>query len=82
MVEQMLEQEMEEHLGYKKHEKSGKSAGNSRNGTFSKNITTSYGPVEIEIPRDRTGDFEPQVVKKRKTTITDFVRSACLKFIF
>jgi putative transposase len=72
MVEKMLEQEMEEHLGYQKHERGSKAAGNSRNGKIPKTVQSSYGPVNIEVPRDRNSDFEPQVVKKRQTSISAF----------
>lgn len=72
MVEKMLEQEMEEHLGYHKHERGSRKRGNSRNGTIGKTVQSSYGPVEIEVPRDRNSDFEPQVVKKRETSISAF----------
>jgi transposase-like protein len=72
MVEKMLEQEMEEHLGYQKHERASQGAGNSRNGKTRKTVRSSYGPIEMEVPRDRNSDFEPQVVKKRQTTISAF----------
>ena len=72
MVEKMLEQELEEHLGYQKHERASKSAGNARNGKTHKTGQSSYGPVEIEVPRDRNSHFEPIAVKKRQTSINDF----------
>ena len=72
MVEQMLEKEMEEHLGYEKHAIKGHRSGNSRNGKISKKVHSSYGPVEIEVPRDRNSQFEPQVVKKRQHNISSF----------
>lgn len=64
VLEAGLEAEMSEHLGYDRHDPSGKNSGNSRNGTRSKNVLTDVGPVEIEVPRDRDGSFEPQLVKK------------------
>jgi len=66
-IEQMLESEMDEHLGYEKHSNSGDNSGNSRNGYDHKTIYSDYGASEIEIPRDRNGEFEPKVVAKRQT---------------
>ncbi|GHU68298.1 IS256 family transposase [Clostridia bacterium] len=66
-VEQMLEGEMDEHLGYDKHSPEGRNGGNSRNGYGSKTITSEYGESEISVPRDRQGTFEPQVIAKRQT---------------
>ena len=66
-VEQMLEAEMEEHLGYEKHSVAGNNSGNSRNGYGNKRITSDYGETEIQVPRDRNGTFEPQVIEKRQT---------------
>jgi putative transposase len=66
-IEQMLECEMEEHLGYEKHSAMGDHSGNSRNGYNKKTITSDYGESEIEIPRDRNGEFEPKVLEKRQT---------------
>ena len=67
-LQQILEAEMEEHLGYPKHDPSGNNSGNSRNGYSKKNIKTRFGNTEIDIPRDRNGEFEPQIVKKYETT--------------
>jgi len=72
MVEKMLDQEMEQHLGYAKHSPQGHHSGNSRNGKGSKTVQSSQGPISIDIPRDRNGDFEPQIVKKRQTHINAF----------
>ena len=66
-IEQMLEAEMEEHLGYEKHSISGNNSGNSRNGYNSKTIISDYGESEIVVPRDRNGEFEPKVLEKRQT---------------
>jgi putative transposase len=67
-LQQIFEAEMEEHLGYAKHDPSGNNSGNSRNGYSKKNIKTRFGNTEIDIPRDRNGEFEPQIVKKYETT--------------
>ncbi|MBB6464150.1 transposase-like protein [Flammeovirga kamogawensis] len=63
-LEKMLEGEIEAHLGYQKHEKSENS--NSRNGYTQKTIKNEYGEQEINVPRDRSGSFEPAIVPKRK----------------
>jgi len=63
-IEQMLEAEMSEHLGYEAYEAKGRNSGNSRNGRYSKKLRTSEGETKIQVPRDRRGEFEPQVVGK------------------
>ena len=65
-IEQMLEAEMDEHLGYEKHSTKGDNSGNSRNGYNRKTIISDYGESEIVIPRDRNGEFEPKVLEKRQ----------------
>ncbi len=70
IVESSLEGEMDEHLGYAKHDPAGRDGGNSRNGTRSKTVLTEIGPVEIAVPRDRGGSFEPQLVRKRQRRLT------------
>jgi putative transposase len=72
MIEKMLEAEMDEHLGYEKHSALGYGTGNSRNGKSSKKLISSQGPIEIEVPRDRNGEFMPEVVKKRQRDISSF----------
>jgi len=66
VVESALEGEMDEHLGYAKHDPAGRDSGNSRNGKRAKTVETEAGPVEIEVPRDRAASFEPQIVRKRQ----------------
>ena len=66
-IEQMLEAEMDEHLGYEKNDVAGNNSGNSRNGYGKKTITSEYGECEISVPRDRNGEFEPKVIEKRHT---------------
>jgi len=70
VLEAGLEAEMSEHLGYDKHEPAGNNTGNSRNGIRSKTVLTDVGPVEVDVPRDRDGSFEPQLVKKRQRRLT------------
>lgn len=65
-TEKMLEAELDHHLGYEKHAPEGRNSGNSRNGKTSKRLRSKYGEVEIEVPRDRAGSFEPVVVPKRR----------------
>jgi transposase-like protein len=67
-MQQILEAEMSEHLGYDKHSPEGNNTGNSRNGYSKKTIKTKYGPTEINIPRDRNAEFEPQIIKKHENT--------------
>lgn len=72
VIETALDEEMSEHLGYDKHDPAGRGSGNSRNGVRSKTvITDNAGPVRIEVPRDRDGSFEPQLVKKRQRRLDD-----------
>lgn len=66
-IEQMLEAEMEEHLGYDKNNVAGNNSGNSRNGYGKKTIVSDYGDCEIAVLRDRNGEFEPKIIEKRKT---------------
>lgn len=79
VVESALEGELTAHLGYEKHERSEDAVGgNSRNGARSKTVLTKAGPVELDVPRDRAGTFEPAVVKKRQRrlgSIEDIVLS-------
>jgi putative transposase len=72
LVERMLESEMSEHLGYEKHDPDGKRSGNSRNGKSPKTLKTDRGEIPIEVPRDRNGEFEPQIVKKRQRRFDGF----------
>jgi putative transposase len=68
-LEAFLELEMEEHLGYPKHDPEGRGSGNSRNG---KTVRGDFGEVEIETPRDRNSSFEPKIVAKRQTSVGNF----------
>lgn len=70
--ELLLQVEMEQHLGYKKHSPEGQNSGNARNGLSTKTIRGDFGEVEIESPRDRNGSFEPKIIKKRETTVGNF----------
>jgi transposase-like protein len=70
-IEQLLEAEIDEHLGYVKHSQAGDNSGNSRNGYSKKTLKTRSGKTEIAVPRDRNGEFEPQVIRKYKTTASE-----------
>ena len=70
VLESALEGEITDHLGYEKHDPARAGSGNSRNGVRAKTVLTEVGPVEIEVPRDREGSFEPQIVKKRQRRLT------------
>ena len=71
IIQQFLEAEMEEHLGREKYEREENSDKNYRNGHSSKNIRTSFGEVDVDIPRDRKAEFEPKIVKKYETVCNE-----------
>ncbi|MFN7098311.1 MAG: IS256 family transposase [Gammaproteobacteria bacterium] len=71
-VERAMNAELDEHLGYEKHAVEGKNSGNSRNGYSSKVLKGDFGEVEITTPRDRNSTFEPQLIRKGQTRITEF----------
>jgi transposase-like protein len=66
VLETALEAEMDEHLGYARHAVEGRNTGNSRNGTRAKTVLTEVGEVEVGVPRDREGSFDPKIVRKRQ----------------
>lgn len=70
-LEQMLEAELGEQLGYERYEAKGRNSGNNRNGHYAKKVRTSDGELTIEVPRDRNGEFEPQIVKKHTTNTNE-----------
>jgi len=72
LYERMLEGEMTHHLGYPPNAPEGKNTGNSRNGKSTKTVTTDTGDVQIDVPRDRNGEFEPQLVKKHQRRTSSF----------
>jgi transposase-like protein len=82
VVESALEGELEDHLGYEKHDPAGRNGGNSRNGRRGKTVLTDVGPVEIAVPRDRDGSFAPKLVAKhqrRLSGVEDLVISLSAK---
>ena len=70
MLENGLDGELDDELGYTKYDYRNKEGENSRNGYSKKTLKTSFGETEIKVPRDRDGEFEPQLVKKNQTTLT------------
>lgn len=68
-LQQVFEAEIEEHLGYSKHNVNGINSGNSRNGYSKKTIKSKLGETKLNIPRDRKGEYEPQIIKKYETSI-------------
>ncbi len=65
VLERVLQAEMTHELGYERDDPAGAGSGNSRNGTSRKTVSTTNGPVTIDVPRDRNGEFEPRIVPKR-----------------
>lgn len=78
MVECGLEGEIEDELGYSKYDYRNKDVENSRNGYSQKKLKTSFGETEIKVPRDRNGEFEPQLVPKNKTTLAGDIEEKIL----
>ena len=70
MLENGLDGELDDELGYTKYDYRNKEGENSRNGYSKKTLKTSFGETEIKVPRDRDGEFEPQLIKKNQTTLT------------
>ncbi len=77
VLETAWEAEMSEHLGYDKHDPAGRNRGNSRNGARPKTVLTEIGPVEIEVPRDRDGDFERPSCASASAASRGSMRSCC-----
>jgi transposase-like protein len=72
VLERALAEEMTSHLGYEKHDAAGRGSGNNRNGTTGKTVLTDVGAVDLAVPRDRNGSFEPQIVRKGQTRLKGF----------
>ena len=70
-INQMLKAEMTDHLGYEKHSKEGDNSGNSRNGDYPKTLKTNLGEITINVPRDRNSEFDPKVVPKHESRLSD-----------
>jgi len=78
MLENGLEGELDDELGYTKYDYRNKDGENSRNGYSKKTLKTSFGETEIKVPRDRDGEFEPQLIKKNQTTLTGDIEEKIL----
>jgi putative transposase len=78
ILENGLEAELEDELGYSKYDYRNKETDNSRNGYSQKHLKTSFGDVDINVPRDRKGEFEPQLVRKHQTTLTGDIEEKIL----
>ena len=72
VAERALNAEMEQHLGYAKHAPEGRNSGNSRNGKSSKKVRSVHGEIALDIPRDRSGSFEPKLIKKGEKQLNGF----------
>ena len=77
-MENGLDAELEEELGYSRYDYKNKDTDNSRNGHSSKTLKTSFGEVEVEVPRDRKGEFDPVILKKNQTSISQDVEEKIL----
>ena len=72
VLERALGEELTAHLGYEKHDPAGRGSGNSRNGSTPKTLLTDVGGIDLEVPRDRAGSFEPKIVRKGQTRLDGF----------
>lgn len=77
-MENGLEAELDDELGYSKYDYKNKDTDNSRNGHSSKTLRTSFGDVNVSVPRDRKGEFEPQVLKKNQTSVSQDIEEKIL----
>ena len=77
-MENGLEAELDDELGYGRYDYRNKDIDNSRNGHSSKTLRTSYGDVEVVVPRDRKGEFEPQILKKNQTSVSQDIEEKIL----
>lgn len=71
LIQEAMDAELEEELGYSKYDYKNKQTGNSRNGSYKKTVSSSQGDIELDVPRDRNGEYEPQIVKKHQMDISD-----------
>ena len=70
LIQECMDAELEDDLGYSKYDYRNKETDNSRNGTYKKTVSSSQGDIELEVPRDRNGEYEPQIVKKHQMDIS------------
>ena len=72
VAERALEAEMDHHLGYQKNDPAGNNTGNSRNGKGRKKVRSVHGEIDLDVPRDRNGKFDPQLIKKGEKQLNGF----------
>lgn len=72
LLERVMGAELTHHVGYEKHDSAGNNSGNSRNGSSAKTLKGSFGTMPLQVPRDRNGTFEPQIIEKNQTHFTGF----------
>ena len=77
-MENGLDAELDEELGYSKYDYKNKETDNSRNGHSSKTLRTSFGDVDVSVPRDRKGEFGPQILKKNQTSVSQDIEEKIL----
>ena len=77
-MENGLDAELDDELGYSRYDYKNKNTNNSRNGHSSKTLRTSFGDTEISVPRDRKGEFEPQLLRKNQTSISQDIEEKIL----
>ena len=71
LIQEIMDTELEDELGYSKYDYKNKTGSNSRNGSYSKTVSSSQGAIELKVPRDRDGEYEPQIVKKGQMDISE-----------
>lgn len=78
LLEGVLDEELDEELGYSRYDYRNKDTDNSRNGHSKKTMHTSYGDMDVAIPCDRNGDYEPHLIKKYQNTVTQDMKEKIL----
>lgn len=81
LLEGVLDEELDQELGYSKYDYRNKDTNNSRNGHSQKTMHTSYGDMEMSVPRDRNGEYEPQLIKKYQNTVTQDMEEKILSMV-
>lgn len=82
LMQELLDAEMTEHLGYPKHDSAGYLSGNSRNGSYSRTLRGSEGKIQLDIPRDRNGEYSPRVITSYKQVSTDLEQKIIALYAF
>lgn len=71
LIQECMDAELEEELGYSRYDYKNKRTDNSRNGSYKKTVSSSQGEIDLKVPRDRNGDYEPQIVKKHQLDVSE-----------